>query len=185
QLATFRGGPEDAYLDFDKHYVKSNESRHDVWFPYIDGIILRSTRSIGKEACRHDERQTGVSNYTLKKLFGLWLNMFTGFSIAPLRLASFVGLLMSFAGLLLAALFVMSKLSGGLLFKQDIPPGWASLIVCVTFFAGLQLCVLGLIGEYLGRLFMTANRSPQFVIRDTAGGEEKKPGRKKNSDPAS
>lgn len=141
-------------------------------FPYIDGLILRATNAIGQEHCEHAPRTQGRSNYTLGKLASLWLNMFTGFSIVPLRVASLLGLAMSAVGFLLAIFFVLSWWFDGIFLQQDIPPGWASLIVCVTIFAGLQLCVLGMIGEYLGRLFQTTNRAPQFVVRETLGVEQ-------------
>ena len=138
-------------------------------YPYLDGLILRSTKSIGQQKCAHSTRATGHSNYTLARLFRLWLNMFTGFSILPLRMASLLGLIMSATGFLMALYFIISRSVGGILRPGSLPPGWASLIVSITIFAGLQLCVLGLIGEYLGRVFQTLNRAPQFVIRHRVG----------------
>jgi len=143
-------------------------------YPYVDGIILRSTRNIGQQLCRHEDRRVGRSNYTLKKLVLLWLNMFTGSSIAPLRVASLVGLLISVFSIFLALFFMVSRFVGGIFFKQAIPAGWASLIVSITFFGGLQLCVLGLIGEYLGRLYLTVSRMPQFVVSETFGVDKQK-----------
>ena len=93
--------------------------------------------------------------------------MFTGFSVVPLRIASLIGILMSAITPFLILFYALSYKTGGVFFKQIIPPGWASLIIIVNFFGGLQLLVLGIIGEYIGRLFLTANQSPQFVIRDT------------------
>ncbi len=142
--------------------------RYEGPFPYLDGLILRSTASIGQQVCEHAERVMGRSNYTLRRLVRLWLNMFTGFSITPLRIASLLGFLMSGTGFFLAAFFLVSWSVGGI-FQPHFPPGWASLIVCLTIFAGLQLSVLGMIGEYLGRVFQTMNRSPQFVVRQTVG----------------
>lgn len=141
-------------------------------YPYIDGIILRSTTRIGRQLCKHEDRKAGRSNYTIGKLTHLWLNMFTGFSITPLRIASYIGLFMSLLAIIMIVLFAISRLTGGIFIKQDIPVGWASTIIAITFFAGLQLCVLGMIGEYLGRLFLTVNRLPQFVISDTYGIEK-------------
>jgi len=142
-------------------------------YPYIDGLILRSTSAIGQQLCQHSQREMGQSNYTLSRLIRLWLNMFTGFSILPLRVASILGLVMSAAGFALALLFAISWIFGGIFREETIPPGWASLIVTITIFAGLQLCVLGAIGEYLGRVFQTTSRSPQFVVRETLGTEQK------------
>lgn len=138
-------------------------------YPYLDGLILRSTDSISSVQVRHAPRLHGRSNYTLRRLIRLWLNMFTGFSILPLRIASLLGVLMSAAGFLLAIFFAFSWKMGGILFSQPIPPGWASLIVTVIIFSGIQLCVLGVLGEYLGRLFLTQNRTPQFLIRQRFG----------------
>ncbi|OGW70057.1 MAG: hypothetical protein A2036_01480 [Omnitrophica bacterium GWA2_50_21] len=138
-------------------------------FPYLDGIILRSTTKIGRCLCQHNKRALGKSNYTLTRLLRLWLNMFTGFSIVPLRITSFIGAFMSLFSFLLAVYFIVVHFTGPLLIKQAVPPGWASTIVCLTFFSGLQLSVLGIIGEYLGRLFLTANKSPQYIIRETYG----------------
>jgi undecaprenyl-phosphate 4-deoxy-4-formamido-L-arabinose transferase len=138
-------------------------------FPYLDGIILRSTARIGRCLCRHENRKGGESNYTFSRLVRLWMNMFTGYSIVPLRIASLAGIAMSLFSFLLAFYFILTRFTGPLIIKQQIPPGWASTIVCLTFFAGLQLCVLGIIGEYLGRLFLTVNQSPQYVIRESHG----------------
>jgi glycosyltransferase involved in cell wall biosynthesis len=141
-------------------------------YPYIDGIILRSTRNIGQQLCRHEDRKMGRSSYTLRKLIQVWLNMFTGSSVAPLRIASVIGLFMSLFSVALMGFFIVSRMVGGIFYKQNIPAGWASLIVSIIFFGGLQLCVLGLIGEYVGRLYLTVNRMPQFIVSDTYGIKE-------------
>jgi len=137
-------------------------------FPYIDGLILRSTTRIGTQLCEHHARATGESNYTFRKLISLWLNMVTSFSVLPLRVASLLGLLMSGVGFLLALFFITSWAVGGI-GLEGIPRGWASLIVSITIFSGIQLMVLGMVGEYIGRVFMTQNMQPQFIIRSTHG----------------
>lgn len=133
-------------------------------YPYIDGLILRTTRRIGTQRCEHNSRDQGESNYTFAKLVSLWSNMFTSFSILPLRLASYLGLIMSLAGFSLALFFIVSWTLGGIL-TEGIPKGWASLIVSITIFSGIQLLVLGMAGEYIGRIFMTQNKQPQFIVR--------------------
>jgi len=167
------GKPKGLYLSSFKvmnRFVASSIIQYDGPYPYIDGLILRTTRSIGCQLCEHADRKVGRSNYTLKGLVRLWLDMFTGFSILPLRIASFMGLIMSAFGFALAVFFVISWAVGGIFQRHsNFPPGWASLIASVTIFAGLQLCVLGMIGEYLGRVLQTMNRSPQYIIRDTQG----------------
>ena len=132
-------------------------------FPYIDGIILRSTTNIGKLQCEHNARTQGESSYTLRRLVRLWLNMFTGFSIVPLRFASVIGFVLFILSLLMTVFFVAERLFWGM----NLPPGWASLIVISTFFAGVQLCLLGLIGEYIGRILLTQGNTPQFLIRES------------------
>lgn len=134
--------------------------------PYLDGIILKSTTSIGQQLCKHEKRIEGKSGYNFVKLFDLWLNMFLGFSVVPLRIASFTGIAMSLFAIVLMVFFIISHSYGGFLFNHQIPPGWASLIVTITFFTGIQLSILGLFGEYLGRLFLTVHHIPQYVIRD-------------------
>ena len=136
--------------------------RYEGPFPYLDGIILKVTSNIGTQLCDHNAREEGQSNYTVRKLLHLWLNMFTGFSITPLRIASVIGFGMSIFGVLLAIFFVYARFKGGVIFEQKIPAGWASLIVSVTMFSGVQLCVLGLIGEYLGRLLLTVTGPPVY-----------------------
>jgi polyisoprenyl-phosphate glycosyltransferase len=136
-------------------------------FPYIDGLILRTTTRIGTQIVQHEARKEGKSSYTLAKLISLWLNMSTGFSVTPLRVAALLGLTISFVALLMVIAFTAEALT-----SNNLPPGWASTIVSITFFAGLQLSVLGMMGEYLGRLFLTVNGAPQFLIRDTHGIEQ-------------
>ena len=143
-------------------------------YPYIDGLILRSTTSIGTQLCEHQEREEGRSNYTLRRLIRLWLNMATSFSIVPLRLSTFLGFFMSAFGFSLALFFIISWSLGGIFAQKDFPSGWASIIVSVTIFSGIQLMVLGMIGEYVGRLFLTENQQPQFIVRESYGAEPAK-----------
>lgn len=152
-------------------YLVKNVVYYDGPFPYLDGLILRATSTIGTEVCLHADRAAGRSNYTLRRLILLWLSMFTGFSITPLRVASAVGLATSIFGFALAGFFIVARFTGGVFIQQAIPPGWASLIVSITVFSGMQLCVLGLIGEYLGRCLLTINRTPQYIVRETYGFE--------------
>ena len=103
----------------------------------------------------------GRSGYTLRKLVALGLNMFVNFSIAPLRLSALLGVAASGIGVILGIDVVVERL-----LRPGVPVGWASILVAVLVFAGVQLIMLGLIGEYLGRLFLTENQTPQFVVRE-------------------
>lgn len=156
--------PRDLYLSSFKilnRFVVDELIKYDGPYPYIDGLILRITRNYSQVLVAHDPRREGRSGYTLTKLVSLYLNMFTNFSILPLRFASCAGLASAALGLLLACYFVVEKI-----LHPELPAGWASMIVSVFIMAGIQLFSLGMIGEYLGRLFLKDNGRPQYVIRE-------------------
>ena len=128
-------------------------------FPYIDGLIMQVTNNIGRVEVKHLPRSEGKSNYTLSRLMKLWASMFLNFSVMPLRMSGLLGLLICFLGTLGFLVILTEWLSG------RTPEGYASIASSVLLLSGVQLVTLGLIGEYLGRLFLTANRKPQFVVR--------------------
>ena len=134
-------------------------------YPYIDALILRSTQSISRCLCEHQEREVGRSNYNLPRLVRLWMNMFIGFSVWPLRLMTITGVLLSFLAVLMIAFFLFARFRGSILFAQNIPPGWASTISLVTLFFGIHFLGMAILGEYLGRLVLTINKEPQFLVR--------------------
>lgn len=133
-------------------------------YPYIDGLILRATRDIGTLLVQHNQRKAGQSNYTLRKLMRLWSYMFLNFSIKPLRLSIILGFLFAVLGFAMALLVVLERflLSG-------IPRGWASIMTAILVLSGTQLITLGVLGEYLGRVFLTLNNSPQYVVKKKIG----------------
>jgi undecaprenyl-phosphate 4-deoxy-4-formamido-L-arabinose transferase len=134
--------------------------------PYIDGLILRITRHYGRVLVEHRLSEKDKSGYTFRKLISLWMNMFTNFSILPLRIATFVGFLFSFLGLLGAVIFFIEKLQ-----NPNLPVGWASLIISLLVISGIQLFALGMVGEYLGRLFLKDSGQPQYVLRKSVNCE--------------
>jgi glycosyltransferase involved in cell wall biosynthesis len=130
-------------------------------FPYVDGLIFQVTQNVGRLQVAHLPRAEGRSNYTLRRLIRLWLAMFLNFSVMPLRLATLLGLGFGALGALAAAITIIEAII------SDKPPqGWASLMVAVLVLAGVQLVVLGMIGEYLGRMFLAVNRKPQYLVRE-------------------
>lgn len=135
-------------------------------FPYLDGLIFRTTRKIGQIDVRHVKRSCGQSGYTLRKLLRLWLNMFLGYSVAPLRIAVVTGLLTS----AMSALLMTGILVDKLWVNPQVPVGIPSVLALITFFGGVQLTVLGTVGEYVGRIFMSQNGMPQFVVREVVQG---------------
>jgi len=134
--------------------------KYDLPFSYIDGLILRTTEKIGRLQVEHGAREIGKSGYTLRKLIRLWLNMFVNFSILPLRVATLLGTIFSLIGLGIGVWTVIEKLS-----NPNLPVGYAALTVIVSIFAGIQLMAVGMNGEYVGRIFLSLNRSPQYTIR--------------------
>lgn len=129
--------------------------------PYIDGLILQITSNIGQLRVQHDARADGRSNYTFRRLVRLFLAMFVSFSVMPLRLSAIAGF--SFAALGVVGVIVV--LAEAIVVGQT-PRGWASLLAATLVLAGVQLVMLGIVGEYIGRLFITVNGKPQFVVRD-------------------
>jgi undecaprenyl-phosphate 4-deoxy-4-formamido-L-arabinose transferase len=130
-------------------------------YPYVDGLIFQVTQNVGRLQVRHLPRIEGRSNYTLARLFRLWLSMFSNFSVIPLRFATLFGIAFGTLGALAAIIVIVEAISA-----QRAPQGWASLMVAVLVLAGVQLVVVGLIGEYLGRMFLAVNRKPQYVVRE-------------------
>ncbi len=129
-------------------------------YPYVDGLIMQVTQRIGSIEVAHLARMEGRSNYTLVRLVRLWLNLATNFSLVPLRIAVVMGVAMAAVGTLGAAFVVAEALTG------EPPTGWASTMVVTLLIAGAQFFILGILGEYVGRIFLTANRKPQGTVRE-------------------
>lgn len=162
---TLIGKPKDLYLSSFKainRFLIDEVVKYKGPYPYLDGLILRSTCNYDSVETLHNPRAQGKSGYTTQKLISLWLNMFTSFSILPLRAATLMGFIFSGIGLLGAVYFVLERLH-----NTDVPLGWATLIVSLLILTGVQLFAIGMIGEYLGRLFMKDSGKPQFIVRRT------------------
>jgi undecaprenyl-phosphate 4-deoxy-4-formamido-L-arabinose transferase len=138
--------------------------RYDLNFTYIDGLLAWNTRRIEMVTVPHHQRLDGRSGYTFSKLLALAMNVFTNFSLLPLQLVSFVGLLAATGGIGLGSWYLISAM-----LSQIAVPGYASTIVAVLVLGGLQLLSLGIIGEYIGRLHLNVNRKPQYTIRQVLG----------------
>ena len=155
--------PKNLYLSSFKiinRFLIDEVIKYKLPYPYIDGLILQSTSNIGKIKVSHSERQAGKSNYTIKKLISLWLNMFTSFSVFPLRVATVLGFIFSIIGFLIGVNAVIEKI-----YNPNVPQGYTFLIIIISYYAGIQLIAIGMVGEYLGRMFMAHNEKPQFLIR--------------------
>jgi glycosyltransferase involved in cell wall biosynthesis len=141
-------------------FVAREITRYQGPFPYVDGLILQVTDDIGQLLVRHLPRAAGTSNYTMRRLLRLWMNMFVNFSVMPLRISTLTGFALSGLGAVGVAMAVGEAL------VSSPPPGWASLMAAVLLLSGVQLLILGIVGEYLGRLYLTVNRKPQSVIKE-------------------
>jgi len=139
--------------------------KYDGPYPYVDGLLFRITRNITQVTVEHHERYAGKGNYNLIKSIRVWLKLTTNFSIKPLRIATFLGFVSSGIGLILGSYYTIQHFMG-----VEEPTGWPSLIVSVLFLGGTQLVAVGIIGEYVGRLFLYHSKEPQFVINDIIGG---------------
>jgi len=140
-------------------FVVREITRYEGPFPYVDGLILQVTQNIDRLLVRHLPRAVGRSNYTLRRLMRLWLSMFVNFSVMPLRISTLTGFGLSIFGGVSGVTVVIEAA-----FERPAP-GWASLMAAIMLLSGVQLMILGIVGEYLGRLYLTANRKPQSVVK--------------------
>ncbi|CAA9280363.1 MAG: Glycosyl transferase, family 2 [uncultured Acetobacteraceae bacterium] len=138
-------------------------TRYSGPYPYVDGLIMQVTQRIDSVEVLHLARMEGQSNYTVARLVRLWLNLATNFSVLPLRLAILAGAAMGVLGLLGAALVVAEAATG------STPSGWASVMTVILLLSGVQFLILGVMGEYVGRAFLSANGKPQGVVRQVIG----------------
>jgi glycosyltransferase involved in cell wall biosynthesis len=151
-------------------FVVREITRYEGPFPYVDGLILQVTQDIDRLTVRHLPRAVGRSNYTVRRLLRLWLSMFVNFSVMPLRLSTAAGFLLSLVGTTGGVIAIIEALF------FEPPAGWASLMAAVLLLAGVQLVILGIVGEYLGRLYLTANKKPQSVVKSVTRAMPKSPG---------
>lgn len=143
-----------------KRFIIDEMLKYEGPFPYLGGLIFRITKNIGNVDVKHRDREEGESGYTLGKLVGLWMNGFTAFSIKPLRLASYMGMSLAFIGFLFGIWVVVNKL----FIHPDAVMGYSSMMSVMLFIGGMLMLMLGLIGEYVGRIYICINKSPQYVI---------------------
>lgn len=135
-------------------------TRYHGPYPYVDGLVMQVTQRISSIEVDHLPRAAGRSNYTLRRLIRLWLNLATSFSLAPLRIAVFAGAAMALLGALGTVAVVVEAL-----FTPDRPRGWASTLVVILLVGGVQSMILGVVGEYVGRSFLSISGRPQAAVR--------------------
>lgn len=143
-----------------KRFVCDYVKEYPNPYPYISGLFFRITRSAGNVEIEHFKRPFGKSNYNLKALLKLWSSV-TNFSILPLRFALVMGMLFSIAGCIGSIAIIIIKL-----LSPERALGWSSIMVTMLTLSGINFFCLGMIGEYVGRLFMSSNKAPQYAIRE-------------------
>lgn len=145
-----------------KRFVCDEILRYHNAYPYIDGLILRTTSRIANVEMEERDRMSGSTGYTFRKSLSLWINGFTAFSVKPLRFASLLGFFMSIVGFLFSLVVIIRKIV-----NPSIAIGYSSLMAVLVFVGGMLMIMLGIIGEYVGRIYISINSSPTYVIRQT------------------
>ena len=143
----FRANLRDAFASYQSPFVS------------IDVLLTWGTTSFASIPVRHELRQIGISNYTFRKLITHALNMMTGFSVWPLQLASVIGFLFTFFGLGILVYVIVQYF-----IDSSSVPGFAFLASIIAIFSGAQLFAIGIIGEYLARMYFRSMDRPPYVV---------------------
>jgi len=151
-----------------RRFIADEILRYHNAYPYIEGLIFRATKHIANVPVTHHSRMVGESGYTFGKLLALWFNGFTAFSVKPLRVATITGTASAFLGFCYGLYVVIRKLV-----DPTVDVGWSSIVSSIFFIGGLILVMMGLIGEYIGRIYISINNAPQYTIREIV--KQKKP----------
>ena len=156
------GKPKDLYLSSyfaARRFVIEEVKRYENAYPYVIGLVLRTTGNIVNVEVTHRERAAGESGYTLGKLLALWFNGFTAFSVKPLRIATISGALCAMAGFLYGIYTIVKKF---FINPPGLVTGFSALMSVLVFMGGMLMLMLGLVGEYMGRMYISMNNSPQI-----------------------
>lgn len=137
-------------------------------YPYVDGLLFRTTSRMTQITVQHHARYSGESSYTFFKSVAVWARLSTNFSVVPLRFATVLGAIIAVVGFVIAAIFFSLRLMHPEI--GNLAVGWASLAVSVLVLGGLQLVTLGVMGEYIGRMHLNLNNRPQYIVREARGG---------------
>lgn len=151
-----------------RSFVKDAMVQYSNNYPYLYGIIFAVTQNIANIEVEHRERKSGKSNYTTRALTRLWLNGVLNFSIHPLRVATKFGFIVTVLGLIAAVILVIQRLISGTSML-----GWTSLMITIIVFAGVQLISIGVIGEYLGRMYISKSGIPRATVKEIVDEEDK------------
>jgi undecaprenyl-phosphate 4-deoxy-4-formamido-L-arabinose transferase len=157
------GKQENIYLSSffaTKKFIVQEIIKYTNPYPYLAGLLLRSSNNVTNVTVKHRPRLAGQSTYSLSKLISLWLNGFTAFSVKPLRIATLCGCIFAIVGFIYATYLIIAKLT-----DPERVLGYTSMMAALLIIGGMLMLMLGLIGEYLGRIYISLNKSPQYVIK--------------------
>lgn len=149
-----------------KKFVMDEMIRYQFAYPYVIGLVLRTTKNIINVEVHHRDRAAGESGYTFGKLLSLWFNGFTAFSVKPLRIATVMGAGCAGVGFLYGIYTIIKKI---IINPPGLTTGFSALMSVLVFMGGMMMLMLGLVGEYMGRMYISMNNSPQFVISEVTG----------------
>lgn len=169
-LETLIGKPKDIHLTsffVARRYIIKEICNYRNAFPYIWGLILRTTKNIANVTIEHSERIDGESGYTLGKLLSLWMNGFTAFSVKPLRVSAIGGIIFACVGVVGILYTVINKI-----LRPEIMAGYSSLMSMLLIIGGMLMLSMGLIGEYIGRIYLCINTMPQYVVKKKINSDE-------------
>ena len=153
-----------------RRFVVDEMIKYQSSYPYVIGLVLRTTKNIVNVDVTHRAREVGESGYTFAKLMGLWINGFTAFSIKPLRIGTMMGGIFATIGFLYGIYTVIKKMM-----YPDLPAvGFSALMSAIVFMNGMLMLMVGMAGEYIGRIYISQNNNPQYVIREEVSHEESK-----------
>lgn len=155
------GGIEFSSYFIMRRFISDEMIKYTNPYPYNMGLILSITRRIANVECRDRKRISGKTGYTLAKLVGLWIDGLTNFSVKPLRIAIYCGMIGGLFGFCFGIYTVIHKIM-----NPDVPVGYSAIISMVSFVGGVILFMQGIIGEYVGRMFISINKIPQYVIKE-------------------
>ena len=150
-----------------KKFIADQMIEYPNSYPYLGGLMLRATQNACNVDVVHRERISGSSGYSFKKMIELWMNGFTSFSVKPLRLMIVIGLLISVIGFAYGIVIIANKVFG-----LGVSAGYSSIMSVNLFMFGILFCFMGLIGEYVGRIYISLNKAPQFVVKDYEESDE-------------
>ena len=168
------GKPKDLYVSSyfaARRFVVDEMIKYEYPYPYVIGLVLRTTKNIVNVEVNHRDRLEGTSGYTLGKLLGLWFNGFTAFSVKPLRIATVTGAGCALLGFAYGIYTIIKKI---FINPPGLVTGFSALMSVLVFMGGMLMLMLGLVGEYMGRMYISMNRSPQYVVREIVNCETEK-----------